>query len=83
MTELRGNRQTQCNRRDRDDTQSKKDSIHDLKSTNKPEVWSCHVQSQFKASEQIVRCQDWNQQKLSSSHNEYVYMRILYMLQRK
>lgn len=82
MAELRENRQTQYNLREPEDAQRRKD-MYNLKSTNKSEAWSCHVQPQFKAPEQTV-CQDyWNQQKLSSSYNEYVYIRILYILQGK
>lgn len=69
--ELRENRQTQYNLHDQKYTQSRKDDIYDLKSTNKPEV--CHIQPQFKAPEQIVCCQDYgDHQKLSSSCNKYV-----------
>lgn len=80
VAELRENRQTQCNLREQEDAQKRKDDMYNLKSTNKPEVWSCHVQPQFKAPEQTVCCQDyWDQQKLSSACNEYVYIRILYI----
>ncbi|XP_039309378.1 uncharacterized protein LOC113004231 isoform X2 [Solenopsis invicta] len=67
--ELRENRQTQCNLRDRKDTQSRKVDAYDPKSTNKPEVWSCRVQPQFKTSEQTVHCQDYVDQ-LSSPYND-------------
>lgn len=83
MAELRENRQTQCNLRDQQVTQRKK-NVYDQKSVNKPEVWSCHVQPQFKAPQQIECCQDyWDQRKLLSSYDEYVYMRILYILEEK
>ncbi|XP_012059688.1 PREDICTED: uncharacterized protein LOC105622889 [Atta cephalotes] len=66
VAELREDRQTRCNLRDREDTQSTKDDACDLKSANKPEVCSCHVQPQFTASEQIVCYQDYQRKFLSS-----------------
>ncbi|KAG5333498.1 DCST2 protein, partial [Acromyrmex charruanus] len=70
LAELREDRQTQCNLRDREDTQSRKDDACDLKSANKPEVWSCHVQPQFTASKQISCCQDYQRKLLSSYNND-------------
>ncbi|XP_071556811.1 uncharacterized protein [Temnothorax nylanderi] len=72
VAELNKNRQTQCNLRDQEETQSRRDDMkYELKSTNKPKVWSCQVQSQFKAPEQIVYFQDyWDQEKVSRSCNE-------------
>ncbi|KYN04262.1 DC-STAMP domain-containing protein 2 [Cyphomyrmex costatus] len=69
VAELREYHQTQCNLRDMKDTQSRKDDAYDLKSANKPKVWSCHVQPQFKAPERIICCQDY-QRKLLSSYND-------------
>ncbi|XP_018046467.1 PREDICTED: LOW QUALITY PROTEIN: uncharacterized protein LOC108685963 [Atta colombica] len=66
VAELREDRQTRCNLRDREDTQSTKDDACDLKSANKSEVCSCHVQPQFTASEQIVCYQDYQRKFLSS-----------------
>ncbi|EGI58274.1 DC-STAMP domain-containing protein 2 [Acromyrmex echinatior] len=70
LAELREDRQTQCNLRDREDTQSRKDDACDLKSANKPKVWSCHVQPQFTASKQIACCQDYQRKLLSSYNND-------------
>ncbi|KYN11324.1 DC-STAMP domain-containing protein 2 [Trachymyrmex cornetzi] len=70
VAELREDRQTQCNLRDREDTQSRKDDAYDLKSANKPEVWSCHVQPQFTAPEQIACYQDYQRKLLSSYNND-------------
>lgn len=80
MAELRENRQTQCNLRDQEDTQNRKD---DIKFANKSKVWSYHVQPQFKTPEQTVCCQDYSDQQKFCSCNEYVYVRISYILQRK
>ncbi|XP_018338244.1 PREDICTED: uncharacterized protein LOC108746157 [Trachymyrmex septentrionalis] len=70
LAELKEDRQTQCNLRDKEDTQSRKDDVYDLKSANKPEVWSCHVQPQFTASEQIACCRDYQRKLLSSYNND-------------
>ncbi|CAL1680219.1 unnamed protein product [Lasius platythorax] len=75
VTELSENRQTQCNIRDMEDARGKQDGACASKFTNEPEVWSCNVQSQFKAPDQIIHCQDynyWNQRKFLNPCNAHV-----------
>lgn len=58
-----------------EDVRGKQDGAYASKFTNEPEVWSCNVQSQFKAPDQIIHCQDynyWNQRKFLNPCNAHV-----------
>ncbi|XP_026828449.1 uncharacterized protein LOC105277385 [Ooceraea biroi] len=51
---LSENRQTQCNLRDRDNLRKKQDNACSLALTSESEAWSCSVQPQYKAPEQVM-----------------------------
>ncbi|XP_070169409.1 uncharacterized protein [Polyergus mexicanus] len=73
--ELSEDRQTQCNIRDTRDVRGRQDGACVSKFTNVPEVWSCNVQSQFRAPDQIIHSQDynyWNERKFLSPRNAHV-----------
>lgn len=57
------------------DVRGRQDGACVSKFTNEPEVWSCNVQPQFQAPDQIIHCQDynyWNQRKFLSPRNAHV-----------
>ncbi|XP_026828194.1 uncharacterized protein LOC113562597 [Ooceraea biroi] len=69
---LSENRQTQCNLRDRDNLRKKQDNACSLALTSESEAWSCSVQPQYKAPEQVVSYQDHDQRKSFDPCDEHI-----------